>query len=204
MKIDEIIKSAVDAELRRLDEQYLVGAWVEFERRRAAFQEVKRAALRFPDEMKEERLVLYLVDSCGEPAEDVHRFIDQPSLILLPCAAGGGDPSTCEWERTPMSASELLGEEPRLWLPAETGPHAVLKSPTHPEIVERGVVRLEGAVVRIDPAGFPTGSWVLLAVDCGRIPGVTPLRTSLRSQAGRGRNEAAFPGLSTDRSSHGQ
>ncbi|WP_237722945.1 hypothetical protein [Singulisphaera acidiphila] len=152
----------------------MAGDWVAVERLCVAHREARRAAGRLSDEEKEERLVLYLEGAVGEPGEVFRQFLDQPSLILLPYAAGVGGPDFGSWERTPVSASKILGEEPRLWSPGQMDLHPVLKSPTHPELVERGIARLESKSVRIDPAEFPIGCWVLFVVDCGQSPGVTP------------------------------
>ena len=178
MDINDLLKAAVDSELRRIDEERLLAVTAELVRR------MEGPAFAFPcgeasldTEEREERLVTYLLESSGEPPERVWEFLRQDSLVLLPRVAGARI-LTCS-KRAPIVASQLLYENHRNWTPGKVKSGAALVSPTHPELVARGVASLEHGRVHIDAAELPAGVWVLLALSDGASPGETPYENLL-------------------------
>jgi RNA polymerase sigma-70 factor (ECF subfamily) len=179
--LDDLLRAALEEEERWIRAEMLPSAIVEFQRR---LELLRQEADHIPSsaepsqpeescplpETLEVCLVTYLLERSGEPASKLRAFLDE--IIPVPRAAGerGGEAMTLS--PVPIPASRLADAGLSYWSPGAMDAGAALGSPTHPDLVSRGVVRLVDGRVEIDCAGFPTDGWVLLVVELGETEDV--------------------------------
>jgi hypothetical protein len=170
MNIEELIHAALDNEKQRIEARYLPDAAEKFARYLESLRatEIPTPASPSPErrstsETIEERLVTYLLEKSSEPVSILRPFLDD---LEMPMAAGSGKTTTPS--RIPIPASRLSDSGRSYWSPGAVDAGASLGSPTHPDLVSRGVVRLVNGRVEIDCAVFPADAWVLLVIESGK------------------------------------
>ncbi|HMD62067.1 MAG TPA: hypothetical protein VKG78_11575 [Opitutaceae bacterium] len=113
-----------------------------------------------------QRLKAFLIEKSGALRDRVREFIEKETFVLLPSVSGGGKSGIAP--TLPIPASRLSGTGTTSWTPGRLDEGARLVSPTHPDFISQGVVRLDEGRVRIDNARLPIDEWVLLGVVSGQ------------------------------------